>query len=337
MIKKQEIVRKNGITLVSLVITVIILLILAGVSIIALMQTGLFEYAKKAKKAMDNAQKEESLILGDYENQILNISNANREIEKSSSIITEVKFEVLSITSTDLKIKIIPTASDESDILGYHIIAIKESENDNAVSRMTTEKEIELNQLEKNCEYNVFVAAYDKFNNVRYSEIKKIQTLQEFDFISKFKSNITINTEGEYYGLSGKIANFEVNGNSYFESKLPCLTISDTNSYANFYTSNKLEQNFKSIEIHVRTRNDGKNDALLKVGLVSNTGDNPTWVENATNSLTCANTSNWTDYKTIITIPKEVNAKDCYLQMYFKHNGTGYSMAMEFITLKGVY
>ena len=40
----------KGITLVALVVTIIILLILAGVAIATLTQTGLFESAKQAKK-----------------------------------------------------------------------------------------------------------------------------------------------------------------------------------------------------------------------------------------------------------------------------------------------
>ena len=63
-------VREHGITLVALVITIIILLILAGVAITALTQTGLFENARQAKNATENAQIEENVILGSYENKI---------------------------------------------------------------------------------------------------------------------------------------------------------------------------------------------------------------------------------------------------------------------------
>ena len=59
-------VREYGITLVALVITIIILLILAGVTITTLTQTGLFENAKQAKNATENAQKEENKILENY-------------------------------------------------------------------------------------------------------------------------------------------------------------------------------------------------------------------------------------------------------------------------------
>jgi len=64
-------IKKNrGITLVALVITIIILLILAGISITAITQTGLFENAKQAKNAMENAETKENTILLDYDNKI---------------------------------------------------------------------------------------------------------------------------------------------------------------------------------------------------------------------------------------------------------------------------
>ena len=47
----------KGITLVALVITIIILLILAGISISTLTNTGIFEKAKEAKQKSENAQK----------------------------------------------------------------------------------------------------------------------------------------------------------------------------------------------------------------------------------------------------------------------------------------
>ena len=63
--------RKNkGITLVALVITIVILLILAGISIAQLTGNGLFKNAKLAKEKSENAQKLEDKTLGDYESKI---------------------------------------------------------------------------------------------------------------------------------------------------------------------------------------------------------------------------------------------------------------------------
>lgn len=61
---------QNGITLVALVITIIILLILAGVTIASLTGTGLFGKAKEAKNATDNATELENTRMETYENAI---------------------------------------------------------------------------------------------------------------------------------------------------------------------------------------------------------------------------------------------------------------------------
>ncbi len=65
----------KGITLISLVITIIILLILAGISIAQLTGNGLFKNAKLAKEKSENAQQKENTTLGEYENLI------NQEID----------------------------------------------------------------------------------------------------------------------------------------------------------------------------------------------------------------------------------------------------------------
>ena len=61
----------KGITLVALVITIIILLILAGISISTLTNTGIFEKAKEAKQKSENAQKEEDRLISEYKKEIV--------------------------------------------------------------------------------------------------------------------------------------------------------------------------------------------------------------------------------------------------------------------------
>ena len=84
-------VREHGITLVALVITIIILLILAGVAITALTQTGLFENARQAKNVTENAQKDENKTLGEYSSKINEyISGTSRE-EASSEVLKKIE------------------------------------------------------------------------------------------------------------------------------------------------------------------------------------------------------------------------------------------------------
>ena len=60
----------KAITLVALVITIVILLILAGISISTLTNTGIFQKAKDAKGASENAEVEQNKILDEYETQL---------------------------------------------------------------------------------------------------------------------------------------------------------------------------------------------------------------------------------------------------------------------------
>lgn len=60
----------KGITLVALVITIIILLILATISIQSLTNTGLFQKANEAKEKMQNAEENQAKILNEYEDEL---------------------------------------------------------------------------------------------------------------------------------------------------------------------------------------------------------------------------------------------------------------------------
>lgn len=72
----------KGITLVSLVITIIILLILSGILLIQLEQNDIFEKTKLAKEESENAQKTEQNYLEEYENNINAITNEGSNDDK---------------------------------------------------------------------------------------------------------------------------------------------------------------------------------------------------------------------------------------------------------------
>ena len=76
----EKLRRNKGITLVALVITIIILLILAGVSIQAITNVGLFNMAEKTKKESDNGQQEENKILSSYEEKIDEIVGSRESV-----------------------------------------------------------------------------------------------------------------------------------------------------------------------------------------------------------------------------------------------------------------
>ena len=76
---KYKLKKKNGITLVALVVTIVILLILAGISISAVTQTGLFGKAKQATEKYKEAEEKERIQTELYSMQIeMNTNNDSK-------------------------------------------------------------------------------------------------------------------------------------------------------------------------------------------------------------------------------------------------------------------
>ncbi len=77
--------REQGITLVALVVTIILLLILAGISIQAITNTGIFAQAENAKRASEIASIKEKISLDIYE----------KQLEPPVGSITDVELETI--------------------------------------------------------------------------------------------------------------------------------------------------------------------------------------------------------------------------------------------------
>lgn len=106
--------QNRGITLIALVITIIILLILAGISIAQLTGNGLFEKAKLAKEESKNAQEDEEDKIKQYGNEIDSYVDGNRD----TVTIDKDEFDALKAKVTTLE-----TIQDLSS--GFNINYIK--------------------------------------------------------------------------------------------------------------------------------------------------------------------------------------------------------------------
>ena len=95
--------KNKGITLIALVITIIILLILAGISISALTNQGLFKNAKTAQNATEKAEKEQGQRLNEYEDEINKYLNNANEDEKIGLITDNINKELSKTDNTKLK------------------------------------------------------------------------------------------------------------------------------------------------------------------------------------------------------------------------------------------
>ena len=93
MLRKEN----KGITLVALVITIIILLILAGISISTLTNTGIFEKAKDAKQKSEDAALDLNTKLDSYEEEISNYlpQDVKQAIKKGKPLSTDKNTEIV--------------------------------------------------------------------------------------------------------------------------------------------------------------------------------------------------------------------------------------------------
>lgn len=84
--------QNRGITLIALVVTIIILLILAGIAVAQLTGSGVFEKARLAKEKQYEVQEKEKKVLGEYENFIddLGTVGTRNENENKYSIKEQV-------------------------------------------------------------------------------------------------------------------------------------------------------------------------------------------------------------------------------------------------------
>ena len=85
---------QKGITLIALTITIIVLLILAGVSLKLLLDNGLLEKAKLANEKTKQAQLEENSRLEQYENLIKNHNGNNSNVPDQPEILTADLFAI---------------------------------------------------------------------------------------------------------------------------------------------------------------------------------------------------------------------------------------------------
>ena len=99
---KKTFKNSKGITLVALVITIIILLILAGISISALTNTGIFQRAKDAKAKSEEAELKQNETLDSYENELDKYLPKKGDLASKVKIGDYVDYEPDAVDNTEL-------------------------------------------------------------------------------------------------------------------------------------------------------------------------------------------------------------------------------------------
>ena len=197
---KKTFKNSKGITLVALVITIIILLILAGISISALTNTGIFQKAKDAKQKSENAALDQNTKLDEYENEI------DKYIPKANSLAKAVKvgdyvaykpdkLDDNALTTLKTNLKNYSGASDNTtnsaiardDSLRWRVLDIDEKTGAvRLISATPTDKKIELYGYNG---YNNAVKLLDDACSTLYNSklATKVQNLKIEDIQDKMK------------------------------------------------------------------------------------------------------------------------------------------------------
>ena len=129
MMKKKTSTREKGITLIALIVTIIVLLILAGVTInLAVNNQGIFNKAKTATRAYKNATEEEEASLALLENEIDKYIPKNDDSKVSEEITYTENGETKTLTTaTPVGTKIGTTANIDEQTLYWYLFDTDET------------------------------------------------------------------------------------------------------------------------------------------------------------------------------------------------------------------
>lgn len=195
----------SAITLIALIITIIVLLILAGVTLTMLMgENGIIKKAQLAKEKTNEAQIEEEKNLKSLEDKINNYNSRENGVSESKYI-KEFKPIILSETNVNIKVSNSLENGEDSEVYGYLFLL------DGKVVSMQQNKEYVYLDLNKGQEYEISIIAVDKQGN-----FKKSSTIKHKVGVEKIKTRyILVDIYDHIYADSGCINELEVyNSNS---------------------------------------------------------------------------------------------------------------------------
>ena len=245
----------KGITLVALVITIIILLILAGITISSLTNTGIFEKAKEARDKTANAAENQAKTLNEYEDE-LNKYISGTAGEKLADVVKVgdyVSYTPDTVSNTDIKYTTLisnlgtysgsdanTTSTLTQENLKWRVLDVQ-NEQVRLISEVPTTSKIVLNGFNG---YNNAVKLLDDACSILYTNSKlanKVQNLKIED-ITKYMTTQpildkeTYSPENKYYPeILLKEKGQTVNGTTGTE-----LDLSDQTKFINQTTKSQV-------------------------------------------------------------------------------------------------
>ena len=178
MLKK----RNNGITLVALVVTIIILLVLAGITIATLGgENGLFARTKQAKKAHIQAEMQEQLTLALNELQLDKKGNASLDDVTQDWINTVISSDYSPTIKEDASLNGKLVVMNKSNITGKFLIGQNLEISSSEYNLSSLEFEYETEKIE-NGKVKILIKITDKVNGLKrvdYPEASKDSIIME--------------------------------------------------------------------------------------------------------------------------------------------------------------
>ena len=215
---------EKGITLIALVITIIILLILAGISISALTNQGLFKNAKIAQNATEKAEAEQGKTLNEYEDEISKYLPAEKLVDKVNDgtikIGDYVKYTPDTASTTEILQELNTysgsnentTSTLTQESLNWRVLDVKDGQV-RLISEVPTTSTITLSGYNG---YNNAVKLIDDTCNTLYSNSKlasKVQNLKIEDIQDKM-------IEKDYSKFNSDYGKIFTPANKYYPSIL---------------------------------------------------------------------------------------------------------------------
>ena len=201
----KKIKNNNGITLVALVVTIIILLILATISIQSLTNTGLFKKAQEAKEKTQNAEEKQAKTLNEYEDEL------------NKYISGDVKTPIKKVTDNIDSVLSTTDNTELEDAYGNKIVVpagfkiISNSDTNNAT---TVDKGIVIEDATTGATAGsqfVWVPVGKIYTNIEHTEAnKRVITLGRYEFDE---------TSGEERNYSGSFVEEDTNDASTIQNK----------------------------------------------------------------------------------------------------------------------
>ncbi len=235
----SRIKRKSGITLVALVITIIVLLILAGISIAGLASNGLFGKTQKAKKVQDIAKVEEHIKMIIYDKNIEKSGKATlQDIIDGLDEDEKYEYEIMLGESSKIKGDKPTIGNIQSIIVVYNDLKYRITSDLNVTS-LNTGEIIESNNSEKlNSEY-VYI---------------------NFDIKSKTGTSITVEIKEDYKDLIDSVK-YYIDDELKYTGNILEYTYTGLKKATDYKISVKAK--FKTNEIAIIT----KTSDMIKTGL----------------------------------------------------------------------